>query len=109
MSRNIPPPPRQEALEVTDVATSSRSSEPSTMLRVSPPTSQPVSKQAQQTETKLTALLDERQVDKMADLKMQYYQTHRKWLGDSEFIRRLIDSASLDNILTPSRQRRKRS
>lgn len=99
-SKNIPPPPAQEALPSVPIVREHSSPLP-VVERVAPT--------AEKREVKVSVVMNESQADKIAALKMQYYDMHHKWLSDTEVIRRLVESATINAILTPSSQKREKA
>ncbi len=95
LGKNIPQPPVEQAPITTpqEPASDTRKQEEATDEN-----------QEQATETKITIVLNRTQEDKLIGLKVEYQRLHRKWLSDTELIRRLIESSTLENILVPSDQ-----
>jgi hypothetical protein len=57
---------------------------------------------------KITIVLNEDQREKIIALKVEYQRAYKAWISDTEFMRRLIESATLQSILTPSSQAREK-
>jgi len=112
LSKKLPRPPSPATAEETTYTPSS-GTPPSTpapqreQLAPVPPTHLSANDAAEE-ETKITVVLNSEQTEKMTSLKLEYQRLHRKWLSDTELVRRLIESATFESILIPSSQMRKK-
>ena len=110
LSKKLPRPPSPATAEETTYTPSS-GTPPSTPApqreQLAPVQPTPLNDAAEE-ETKITVVLNGEQTEKMTTLKLEYQRLHKKWLSDTELVRRLIESATFESILIPSSQMRKK-